>query len=171
MKKEKRSPKKKFDPDELNELFGLTVVKTVRIPTDLFDEVDTAAKQQGSNFNDTVINALRAFLGKPTEEGVQFIQKLYKWVTKKFAKTNFPENVTHLVFQHIQKTPELLEEYQQILQSHGGRETINRRIGKMVKQSLGATVVGRSLPLSHGDLITSYALLRPTETTKLDTKD
>ena len=162
MKKEKPAPKPKFDPDEMNELFGLTVVKTVRIPTELFEEVETAAKQQGSNFNDTVINSLRTFLGKPSEEGVQLIQKLYKWVTKKFDKADFPENVTYLVFQHIQETPELWEEYQQIIQAPGGKETINRKIGRMVKQALDATVAGRSLPLPQGELITSYALLRPT---------
>jgi len=53
-----------------------------------------------------------------------------------------------------------LEEYQRITGEKKTKETINRKIGKMVKQALNATVIGRSLPLTKdGELISSYALL------------
>lgn len=153
--------RKPFDPDELNELFGLTVVKTVRIPTELCQQVESWAKKTGSNFNDTVITALRAHIGLPSEAGVLFIHRIFDWVVKTYKKSEFPENVTHKAFQHIQNTPELLKEYQQITMQRENKEIINRRIGKMVKQALDAEVVGRSLPLGKEELITTYALLRP----------
>lgn len=156
--------KKAFVPDELNDLFGLTVVKTVRIPTELFEDVEKAARQQGSNFNDTVINSLRAYLGFPSDEGAVFIQKIYKWVISRWPIDDFPENVTQLVFRHIQETPALFKNYQTATRDREQREIINRKIGKMVKQALNATVIGRSLPITGtNELITSYALLRPTK--------
>lgn len=162
MAKTLRRKSKKFDPEELNELFGLTVVKTVRIPTNLFQDVEAAAKKCGSSFNEAVVTALRAYLGLPSEDGALFIQKLFAWVTQTYRMDDFPENVTHLMFQHIQKEPELFAEYQRITQRREDKETINRKIGKMVKQAMNAVVIGRSLPIRDRDsLITSYALLRP----------
>ncbi|MBF0548079.1 MAG: hypothetical protein HQM08_26815 [Candidatus Riflebacteria bacterium] len=158
MKKKEKEDNESVFPGEF---FDQTIVKTIRIPKDLFKNVENHAKKQGSNFNDTVITALRSFLGLPTEEAALFIQKLFKWVLKTFKEDNFPENVTHQVFRHIQKDRVILEEYQRLTQKQEDKEIINRKIGKMVKQALGATVVGRSLPLGNGELITTYALLRP----------
>ena len=150
-----------FDPDEMNDLFGLTVVKTVRVPTDLYRQVEAQAKKQGSNFNEAVANALRAWLGLPSEHATMFIQKIFIWVKNTFRDGEFPENVTHLVFRHIQNTPELLAEYRRVTARPEERETVNRKIGKMVKQALNAVVAGRSLPLGRGELIQTYAILRP----------
>jgi len=145
------------------ESVGATIVKTIRIPTELFEKAEANARQQGSNFNDAVINALRVQVGLPTGEGAQFIQKIYDWVVSKWTDRNFPENVTHLVFRHIAATPALRRQYVEVTTSHEDKEIINRKIGKMVKQALKATVIGRSLPLTgEGELISSYALLRPT---------
>lgn len=162
MRRKQKESKKRFDPEYLNELFGLTVVKTVRIPEELFREVENSAKKQGSNFNDTVVTALRRYLGLPSEDGTLFIQKVFNWVVQTYRQDDFPEDVTRQVFQHIQKDPELLVEYHQVTRRREDKETINRKIGKMVKQTLNAEVIGRSLPLPRGEeLITSYALLRP----------
>ncbi len=164
MKKTKNE--KVLDPAELNELFGLTVIKTVRIPTELFEYIERVAQQQGSNFNETVVNSLRSYLGLPSDEGALFIQKLFKWVVSEWSPEDFPENVTQLVFQHIQEDSNFLKEYKKVTQSREQREIINRKIGKMVKQALSATVIGRSLPLTgSNELILSYAILRPTKFT------
>ena len=150
-----------FDPDEMNDLFGLTVVKTIRLPTDLWQQVEAKAKKQGSNFNEAAISALRSYLGLPSEQATMFIQKIFIWVRQTYRQDNFPEDVTSQVFKHIQNTPDLLKEYQQITSQQEEKDAVNRKIGKMVKRALNAIVAGRSLPLSKGELIQTYALLRP----------
>lgn len=161
MKKEQVQASVAFDPDEMNDLFGLTVVKTVRVPTDLCRQVEAKAKKQGSNFNEAVIGALRAYMGLPSEQATMFIQKIFNWVRQTYQQDDFPEDVTYQVFKHIQNTPDLIMEYQQITSRPEEKDAVNRKIGKMVKRALNAIVAGRSLPLSKGELIQTYALLRP----------
>lgn len=139
------------------------VIKTIRIPQKLCDAVEKHALNKGSNFNDTVISALYKLLGLPTDEISAFINRLHEYVTHTWTEDNFPENVTHLVFKHLKNDQILFEEYLRITSNDRSlREILHRKIGKMVKQSLNAKVIGRSLPLTGEDeLITTYALLRP----------
>ena len=145
-----------------------TVQKLIRLPVVLAEQADRRADALGLSLNDLIVTTLASFLGVEHDGDLPLLQKLSEWVSAKFDRHNFPQDVTWQVFQHILATPELLATYMALVQDDKGQRDeqkklrLNQRIGKMVKRCLEAEVGGRLGPFDPAkDLIQSCALLRP----------
>jgi hypothetical protein len=143
-------------------------VRTVRIPLHIAGAVERRAAECSVTFNDIVVRALQRFLRLPRHPRTELMERLSAWVARSFDPADFGEDVTLQVVRHLRANLPLRLLYQEAVSDARGRRDgrakagLHRRIGKMVKNVLGAVVAGRSGPLDpEVELIGSYSLLRP----------
>ncbi|MBP5371827.1 MAG: hypothetical protein J6Y55_07915 [Bacteroidales bacterium] len=79
-----------------------------------------------------------------------------KFLNKVFEK--YFENITDKIFQFIQSDTELMQDYLKLVESKG-RDTVNRNLGKKIKEKLGLDA-GKSGNVPQGTLIQSYTELK-----------
>ncbi len=97
----------------------------------------------------------------------QILNEIVDDLTSKYPRRiGFPQNVTLLSVHHIRDTPRWRSVYDRFLASANdtdkARRSLHSRIGRIVKKTLGARVVGRSKALDPSlHLIKSHALLVP----------
>ena len=146
--------------------------KTLRLPSDLIEAAEQRAADIGLNLSDIVEAALAEHLGLPRNRAFAVLEAVRDHLLDRYPRRQgFPRDVTLTVFRHIQTDAQLSELYRSAVQLPSGevderaRDSLHRRIGRLVKQVLRAQVVGRSLPLDPAiELIRSHALLEPGET-------
>jgi len=144
--------------------------KTLRLPSDLVQAAEVRAEEIGLNLSDIVEAALAEHLGLPRNQSFEVLAAVRDHLLARYPRRQgFPRDVTLTVFRHIQTDPGLQSLYRSAVVDPDGsldetaRDSLHRRIGKLVKQVLRARVVGRSLPLDPAvELIRSHALLEPT---------
>ncbi len=144
--------------------------KTLRLPSDLVQAAQARAEETGLNLSDMVEAALAEYLGLPRNQGFAVLEAVRTHLLQRYPRRQtFPQDVTLRVFRHIQTDEALQALYRAAVMDPDGaldetaRDSLHRRIGKLVKQVLRARVVGRSLPLDPTvDLVRSHALLAPT---------
>lgn len=143
--------------------------KTIRLPSALVDATEARADEIGLTFSDVVEDALTAHLGLPRNASFEVLEDVRAFLLDRYPqRTGFPRDVTLEVFLHLRDEPDARRRYRSALSGGTGgsdeslRASLHRRVGKAVKQVLGARVVGRSLPLDPDEvLIQSHALLEP----------
>ena len=79
-----------------------------------------------------------------------------KFLNKVFEK--YFENITDKIFQFIQSDTELMQDYLKLVESKG-RDTVNRNLGKKIKEKLRLDA-GKSGNTPKGTLIQSYTELK-----------
>lgn len=153
---------------------GKTCILTLRVPTELAENVDTEASRLGITVTDFMAYAARCVLGEPPDPAIRFLMELSKWIEATFDKQAFPSDVTLRVFHHIRDTEEFRGQYNVLIKNeHGARDpsavtSLHRRIGRLVKRVLNAEVIARSVPLNPDEhLVTTHALLVPHGSTSI----
>jgi len=121
------------------------------------------ALQLGLTFNDVVEAAMAAHLDMSGNKIHLVLQAVRDYLVAAYPdRRGFPQDVTLRVFRHIRDDEHMWSLYQAAVgqNDESVRDSLHRKIGKAVKSVLGATVVGRSLPLDSAvELIRSHALL------------
>ena len=138
------------------------ISKTIRFPKELHDALHSEGEKFGATVNDMVVLAVSKFLGMPDQSAYDFFSALREWVVQTYDSNGFPEDVTLQVFHHIRDTPDVLAAYKRFAQTQEEKEVLHRRIGKLVKNALGAAVKGVSAPLDPAEhIIKTYSQLVP----------
>ena len=146
------------------------ITKTLRLPSELIEAAEQRAASIGLNLSDIVEAALADHLGLPRNKSFEVLEAVRDHLLDLYPhRQGFPRDVTLTVFRHIQADNHLSDLYRAAVHAADGsfdesaRDSLHRRIGRLVKQVLRAQVVGRSLPLDPAvELIRSHALLEPT---------
>jgi hypothetical protein len=119
------------------------------------------------SLNAYVVEVLRGHLTQAAPE-IEWLGLVRDWLLATYSPTEFPQDVTRLVFHHIRDTPALREGYQRLVRNPNGevdagrRADLHKQVGRMVKEALRAEVVGRVVDLDPAEnLVRSHALLRP----------
>ena len=142
-------------------------VKVIRFKTDVYNEINKKAEEQGVTFNDALEQILKGFFDLPQDPVIELNGQIKCWLDSKgYTPSRFPEDVILLTFEMIRESQVCLDLYHRSVSEHG-EGVVNRRIGLFVKHILKATVRGRSVPFGkkkiakHGYLIKSYSFLKP----------
>lgn len=144
-----------------------TSTKTMRLPESLVTAAESWGEDLGLTFTDVVEHALRRLLGVEEDPAFELVVAVRDRLAARYPDgRGFPQDVTLEVFREIRDDAELRTLYDRAVATGEDRDTtlasLHRRLGRTVKQVLGATVVGRSLPLDPNEvLIQSHALLAP----------
>ena len=145
------------------------VIKSVRLSRSLVDVVERHAVELGLTFADIVDAGLRKEVGMAVNARTEVLKGVAEWLRDNYPnKKNFPQNVTLLVFRHIQSDPTLSRDYAAAIRDDDGsvekyrRQTLHRLVGQAVRRVLDAKVIGRSIELDPDvELIQTHALLEP----------
>lgn len=139
---------------------------SIWLPTDLNVLVQSRAESLGLSYNNIVIDALHKYFNLDKDPMSALMQEVRMWILREHNRNDFPEDIILLTFQHIQKTPELMSRYNQILEESGrsrasAQATLNRRIGQTITQILNGRVAKRKAKAKDCGLIKGYSKLEP----------
>lgn len=140
--------------------------RSIRVPHDLDSAILELAESRGSNYNDTALSLIRRGLGLPQPPTEDFIDDVLKRLNAEYPTgTSYPEDVTLRMFRIIATDNDLAAAYAHVTTTNGTpdrakSDTLHRRIGKAVKNALGATPHGRR-KADPDDLIDTFTLLVP----------
>lgn len=140
------------------------VAHSIWVSSDLDTLVRNHANTLGLRYNNIVIDALNQFFKYGRDPMSVLMQDLRMWLLSKFSRSSFPDDVTLQTFMHIQRSPTLLQQYNDVLAADTGRRaqaTLNRRIGQAVRQILDGRVTVRKVGATHCRLIKVYSKLIP----------
>jgi len=149
-----------------------TKLRSIRLPSDLAQSLEQASQAAGMSCNAFVVAMLRAHLEQFSAEQA-WLAEVRTWLLATYRPSDFPPEATRLVFHHIRDTPALRTGYEALIRDATGavdaqrRADLHKEIGRMVKQSLQARVIGRVVDLDpRVHLIRTHALLGPGDTTE-----
>jgi hypothetical protein len=145
------------------------VTKSLRLAADLAEAAEQRAAELGLTFSDLVEAGLRRAVGWSPNAVTEFVEACADALKARYPnRQGFPQTVTLDVFREIRSDERLRALYDAAIRdsrdevSDLARDSVHRRIGKMVKAVLDARVIGRSVPLDASvELIKTHALLVP----------
>lgn len=146
------------------------ILRTFRLDPRLVKRVEEHADQLGLSFTDVLETALarEVNLRDGRADAAELLREITAFVGATYSPQSFPEDITRIVFERICGEEALRQLYDAAIVRDDGhvdehkRAELHRRIGRLVKRLLDASVVGRSETLDREEhLIETHALLQP----------
>lgn len=140
------------------------VVRSVRLPQSLINNVQKYAEDQGLTFNDVVVEALNRELGVDPDARSALLNEVSGLLNTVY-RADFSADLIRRVFLDIRNTPHIFQLYGRAIAAEDGnpaedrRAAIHRSIGRLIRVVLPVRVMGRERSTDTDELIDSYAVL------------
>lgn len=146
----------------------MVYTRSVKFDEELKNRIETAASRLGLTPSDIIILALRRYFDMKVDKATNVCQAVASYVESQIDPFNFPRDVTRSVFLWIRDDKKMMDMYREAVDDGNGNVdekkvwNLNKRIGKLVKQVLKASVDGRTAtPLPEDELIKGHTFLVP----------